>query len=139
MLGPGFKPGERYLVSLVGSTPTGFRQSNINNQSHLICTLLPSGNITGNVNARNNLRIGEDSAAASQDRAADATHRETSHDYQRARSGSPSLSHFSRISRLRNPSRIGYKIGYETLQNRSKQAKMLQTLRAAYPLQNKTP
>lgn len=25
MLGPGFKPGERYIVSLVGSTPTGFR------------------------------------------------------------------------------------------------------------------
>jgi hypothetical protein len=25
VLGPGFKPGERHLVSLVGSTPTGFR------------------------------------------------------------------------------------------------------------------
>jgi len=28
VLGPGFKPGERQFLSLVGSTPTGFRQLN---------------------------------------------------------------------------------------------------------------
>jgi len=27
VLGPGFKPGGRYLVPLVGSTPTGFRHA----------------------------------------------------------------------------------------------------------------